>query len=195
MTTELFPTPTQFTLNCFYIGVTMLLIGSMARHEAQLRLVIKGTIKYPPTDGRLTKNEKLAMYPFKILGYVLMCTAICVQLIQVPGKYYLPISYTLLLLLLILIPIVFRTQKNYCQKDNCIVQRERLLAGRGAYSIISIIFPVFILGESCTIGQVILLITLLFESLIFLGRVMKIWEDYADFDIESSERLRSKRSQ
>lgn len=180
-------TPELVSLNLFYFGITFLLLGSIARRWIEIKKVKRGEIKTPRTDGKHGKEEKLVMYPLKMVGYLLATSAIAVQIYYAPGEYRLPVYYVLFTAIYFAIPKCFRPQEGFTSRDNWAVQRERLAAAKVMYAISILLVPTSILAEPFIIAQLLLLAVFLYEVFFFSSKEEAVWRDSAHFDLDHSE--------
>lgn len=179
--------PELVSLNLFYFGITFLLLGSIARRWVEIKKVKAGTMKTPPTDGKHCREEKLVMYPLKVVGYSLAISAIGIQIYYAPGEYRLPVYYILFTAVYFAIPRCFKPQKGYTSRDNWAVQRERLTAAKVMYAISILLVPTSILAEPFIIAQLLLLVVFLYEIFFFSSKEEAVWHDSAHFDLDHSE--------
>lgn len=180
-------TPELVSLNLFYLGLTFLLLGSIARRWVEIKKVTQGKMKLPPLDGRHGREEKIAMYPLKATGYLLVISAIAAHMYYAPGEYRLPVYYVLFAAVYFAIPRCFKPQKGYTSKDCWSVQRERLRIANVMYAISILLIPTSIFAEPFIATQVLLLITFVYEYFFFSSKEESVWRDSANFDLTYSE--------
>lgn len=180
-------TPELVSLNLFYLGIVFLLLGSIARRWVEIKKVKDGTMKTPRADGKHCREEKLVMYPLKVVGYLLALLAIGVQTHYSPREFTLPIWYFLFITIYFWIPKSFRPQVGYSMKDSWSVQRDRLTAARVMYVISILLVPTSILAEPFIITQLLLLVVFPYEVFFFSNKEESVWRNSAHFDLEHSE--------
>lgn len=181
--------PELVSLNLFYFGIIFLLLGSIARRWVEIKKVKDGTMKTPRADGNHSREEKLVMYPLKVIGYLLAVCAIVTQFKYAPGTYRLPVYYALFIAIYFAIPKCFKPQKGFTSRDNWTVQRERLTAAKGMYTVSILLVPTSILAEPLIITQLLLLVVFLYEIFFFSSKEEAVWRDSAHFDLDHSESI------
>lgn len=181
-------TPELVSLNLFYLGVTFLLLGSIARRWVEIKKVAQGKMKLPPLDGRHGREEKIAMYPLKVTGYLLAISAIAAHMYYAPGEYRLPMYYVLFTGVYLAIPRCFKPQEGYTSRDCWSVQRERLKAAHAMYAISILLIPTSIFAKPFIATQLLLLIIFLYEYFFFSNKEETVWRDSAHFDLACSEK-------
>lgn len=179
--------PELASLNLFYLGLTFLILGSIARRWIVIRKVKVGALKTPATDGTHSIGERLVMFPLKAIGYFSVMLAFGVQTHYSPDEFALPIWYFSIITIHFWIPRLFRPQKGHSERDNWAVQMDRLKAARVMYAISILIVPTSIFAESFIITQLLLFVVFFYEIFFFSSKEDAVWLDIAHFDLEHSE--------
>lgn len=177
-------TPESFSLELFYIGLILNILGSIARRTVEC-WKLKGPHSEPDPLGRHPLLAKIAMYPLKLLGYILILGALFVQ-IKYEGVDRLTIWYTIFLFTLLSIPYFLKPKKGFPSSENHYMLGLRITAGRGL-TFLTLFVPscVFISHEKdLPLAEKILVYLILFEFFVFRRYEKKAWKDHG-FDLES----------
>lgn len=172
--------PEELSLEAFYIGLILNLLGSMIRRFIEYDQPVSSTTETLEPDplGRHPFAAKILMYPLKVFGYIFIISAICLQL-RLQGETRLTLWYTLFLVLLVSTPLVFKAKKGFPAASNWYMQKSRITTGRILMFCAALIAPssIFMRDDSTPLALKIFFWICMFELFFFRSRERKAWHE------------------